>query len=88
MGGGTNVINAGTSTEARLTGKVKWFDAGKGCGFIRPDDGGQDLFVHYNFIKGERDEWKTLVEGEEVEYDLVETSKGPQAHNVVGHKAG
>ena len=61
------------------TGKVKWFNDEKGFGFIASDEGG-DLFVHYNDIVGEG--FKTLAEGEAVEYEPVEGEKGPRATNV------
>jgi len=60
-------------------GKVKWFNEKKGYGFITPDDG-PDIFVHYSAISGEG--FKTLVEGDEVEYEAVDTPKGQQAANV------
>ena len=58
-------------------GKVKWFDAKKGFGFITPDDGGEDLFVHVSNI--ESDGFKSLLEGQEVEYTVGQGRKGPQA---------
>jgi len=62
------------------TGTVKWFNAEKGYGFIRREDG-DDVFVHYSAIKGEG--FRTLDEGERVEFDIVQGSRGPQADNVV-----
>ncbi|MFR1518232.1 MAG: cold-shock protein [Clostridia bacterium] len=61
------------------TGKVKWFNADKGFGFIERE-GGNDVFVHYSAI--ETDGFKTLEEGQAVEFEIVEGSKGPQAANV------
>jgi CspA family cold shock protein len=61
-------------------GKVKWFDAKKGFGFITPDDGGEDLFVHFSNI--ESDGFKSLTEGQEVEYTVGQGRKGPQATEV------
>lgn len=61
------------------TGKVKWFNAEKGYGFIESDDGG-DVFVHYTAILG--DGYKTLDEGEEVSFDIEESDRRPQAVNV------
>ena len=62
------------------TGKVKWFDAKKGYGFIEREDG-DDVFVHFSAI--EDDGFKTLEEGQEVEFEIVEGDEGPQAENVV-----
>jgi CspA family cold shock protein len=62
------------------TGVVKWFSDEKGFGFITPDDGGQDAFVHFSAIVG--DGFRTLAEGSKVEYELGESPKGPQATNV------
>jgi CspA family cold shock protein len=62
------------------TGVVKWFSDEKGFGFITPDDGGPDAFVHFSAIEGEG--FRTLTEGAKVEYELGEGPKGPQATNV------
>ncbi|MCY0881737.1 MAG: cold shock domain-containing protein [Firmicutes bacterium] len=63
-----------------MTGRVKWFSAEKGYGFLEREDGG-DVFVHYSAINGEG--FRTLNEGERVEFDIVEGDRGPQAANVV-----
>lgn len=63
-----------------MKGKVKWFNAEKGYGFIEREDGG-DVFVHYSAIQG--DGFKTLEEGETVEFDIVEGDRGPQSANVI-----
>lgn len=62
------------------TGKVKWFSDQKGYGFIT-QDGGADVFVHHSAIQG--DGFKTLAEGQAVEFELTDGSKGPRAENVV-----
>lgn len=61
-------------------GTVKWFNPEKGYGFITPDDGGKDLFVHYSAIQS--DGFKTLNEGQKVEFEVTQGQKGPQAVNV------
>jgi CspA family cold shock protein len=61
-------------------GNVKWFNEQKGYGFITPDDGGKDLFVHYSNIVG--DGYRNLQDGQAVEYDAAEGRKGPEAQNV------
>ncbi|NLJ84097.1 MAG: cold shock domain-containing protein [Halanaerobiaceae bacterium] len=63
-----------------FTGKVKWFDAQKGYGFIEREDG-DDVFVHFSAI--EEDGFKSLEEGQEVEFEIVEGDRGPQASKVV-----
>jgi CspA family cold shock protein len=62
------------------TGKVKWFSDQKGYGFIVPDDGGKDLFVHYTNVDGEG--FRTLKEGQAVEYEAAEGKTGPEATKV------
>jgi CspA family cold shock protein len=62
------------------TGTVKWFSDDKGFGFITPDEGGRDLFVHFTSISGEG--FRTLVEGAKVNYEEEEGPKGPKAVNV------
>ncbi len=64
----------------RLVGKIKWFNDRKGYGFIE-QDGGKDVFVHYTAIEG--DGFKSLTEGQKVEFEITEGSKGPQATKVV-----
>lgn len=61
-------------------GKVKWFNDSKGFGFIEVDDGSDDVFVHYNDI--ESDGYKSLAEGDAVEFEIVEGTKGPRAAHV------
>ena len=62
-----------------MIGKVKWFNAEKGFGFIEREDG-DDVFVHFTAIQSEG--FKTLEEGQEVEFEIVEGNRGPQAANV------
>lgn len=62
-------------------GKVKWFSNVKGYGFLEKEGGGQDIFVHYSAIQGEG--YKTLEQGENVTFEIVQGEKGPQAANVV-----
>lgn len=64
----------------RTTGTVKWFNETKGFGFISRADGQKDCFVHHSAIEGQG--YKTLAEGEAVEFDVVEGQKGPAAENV------
>ncbi|MFX1324693.1 MAG: cold-shock protein [Promethearchaeota archaeon] len=65
-----------------VKGTVKWFNSKKGFGFIIPDDGSADVFVHYSAISGENDAFKIIYEGDIVEYEITEGKKGPQASNV------
>jgi CspA family cold shock protein len=62
------------------TGTVKWFNDAKGYGFISPDEGGKDLFVHHSAITG--DGFKSLAEGAKVQYEPAEGEKGPEAKSV------
>ncbi len=68
----------------RLNGTVKWFNDSKGFGFITPEDGSRDCFVHHSAIQS--DGFRSLAEGESVEFDMVDGEKGPAAENVT--KAG
>ena len=62
-----------------VQGKVKWFNSAKGFGFLE-HEGGRDVFVHFSAIQG--DGYKNLVEGQKVEFEIVDSAKGPQAANV------
>lgn len=64
-----------------MHGRVKWFNPEKGYGFIERDGGGKDVFVHFSAIQDEG--FKTLEEGQEVEFEIVEGERGPQAANVM-----
>jgi CspA family cold shock protein len=63
-----------------VTGTVKWFDSKKGFGFIQGNEDGKDIFVHYTSIEG--DGFRSLKDGESVEFELVSSDKGLQAHHV------
>jgi CspA family cold shock protein len=65
----------------RTRGTVKWFNDQKGFGFITPEDGSKDCFVHHSAIKA--DGFRSLPEGSRVEFDMVQGNKGPAAENVV-----
>jgi CspA family cold shock protein len=75
---------SGTSTKAgeiyMPQGSVKWFNSEKGFGFLAPDGGGPDVFVHYSAIQS--DGYRSLNEEQRVEFDITEGQKGPQAANV------
>ena len=66
---------------SKVTGTVKWFDETKGFGFISQNDGGKDVFVHFRSIESEG--YRTLAEGQQVEFVIEQGQKGPQAANVV-----
>lgn len=66
---------------SKKTGKVKWFNESKGFGFIEQNDGGKDVFVHFSAIT--TDGFKTLVEGQRVDYSIQDSPRGPAATNVV-----
>jgi CspA family cold shock protein len=66
---------------ARITGKVKWFNDQKGFGFITPDNGEKDCFVHHSAIQATG--FKSLADGDAVEFEMVQGQKGPAAQNVV-----
>ncbi|MCX7272243.1 MAG: cold-shock protein [Burkholderiales bacterium] len=65
---------------ATETGTVKWFNEGKGFGFITPDSGGKDLFAHFSEIQGSG--FKTLAENQRVEFEVTQGQKGPQASKI------
>lgn len=65
----------------KTTGTVKWFNEAKGFGFITPEGGAKDCFVHHTAIQGQG--FRTLAEGEKVEFEVVQGQKGPAAQNVV-----
>jgi cold shock protein len=77
----SNRYSQGAPQMERITGTVKWFNDAKGFGFITPENGGKDCFVHHTAIQGEG--FKSLTEGQRVEFEIVQAQKGPAAQNVV-----
>ena len=71
-----------------VSGVVKWFDSRKGYGFISRDDGSGDVFVHFSSIQADENEFRTLYEGDKVEFEVTEGDKGPQAANLVVTEEG
>jgi CspA family cold shock protein len=61
-----------------MTGTIKWFNDSKGYGFITPDEGGKDVFAHHSALQGVR----SVAEGQQVEFDVKDGKKGPEAENV------
>jgi len=80
LGNPAETRKVGLAHMAQETGTVKWFDGDKGYGFIRPDDGGEDLFVHHTGIVGSG--FKSLEEGDKVSYEVAQGRKGMQAQGV------
>jgi len=78
---GTPITTFFWSMAMRITGTVKWFNDAKGFGFITPENGQKDCFVHHSAIQGKG--FKSLAEGERVEFEVVQGAKGPAAENVV-----
>ena len=66
---------------SKIKGNVKWFNESKGSGFITPEDGSKDVFVHFSAIQSNG--FKTLAEGQSVEFEITEGAKGPSAANVI-----
>lgn len=81
-----SIKTGGQVRKDMATGNVKWFSNEKGYGFISPDDGGNDVFVHFSAIQGQG--YKSLDEGDKVEFDVGQGQKGPQAQNVTVTEKG
>ena len=79
-------MSSSKESNTMATGKVKWFNGDKGFGFIEQDGSDQDVFVHFSAIQG--DGFRNLYEGDEVEFDIEQGQKGPQASNVTVTNAG
>jgi cold shock protein len=79
-GASTQANKHGVGAMARTIGTVKWFNDAKGFGFITPENGDKDCFVHHTAIKAEG--FRSLSEGDRVEFDIVQGAKGPAAENV------
>jgi CspA family cold shock protein len=79
--GGFSIPSFKGNTMTTETGTVKWFDDGKGFGFITPDNGGKDLFAHHSEIKNGGG-FRTLAEGAKVSFEATQGAKGPQASNI------
>jgi cold shock protein len=77
---GTPITTLSGVSAMRITGTVKWFNDAKGFGFITPENGQKDCFVHHSAIQGQG--FKSLAEGEKVEFEVVQGAKGPAAENV------
>jgi CspA family cold shock protein len=80
------IVGSEERIESTITGIVKWFNTRKGYGFIIPDEShdiGKDIFVHYSAIQVEQDEFATLNQNDEVEFEVIDTDRGFEARNVV-----
>jgi CspA family cold shock protein len=75
------VIFANIIIASKIKGNVKWFNESKGFGFITPEDGSKDVFVHFSAISSNG--FKTLAEGQRVEFEITNGAKGPSAANVI-----
>src|ERR1051325_941243 len=78
---GNSSVTGVSPVMARITGTVKWFNDAKGFGFITPENGEKDCFVHHTAIQAQG--FKSLTEGQRVEFEVVQGAKGPAAQNVV-----